>query len=46
MELDEILDASIQVGYELLRNGAEIYRVEQSIMYVCGAYGYRKAGFG
>lgn len=42
MELDEILDASIQVGYELLRNGAEIYRVEQSIMYVCGAYGVKE----
>lgn len=42
MELDEILDASIQVGYELLRNGAEIYRVEQSIMYICGAYGVKE----
>lgn len=38
MELDEVLDASIQLGYELLRNGAEVYRVEQSIMYICKAY--------
>lgn len=42
MELDEILDASIQVGYQLLYNGAEIYRVEQSIMYICGAYGIKE----
>lgn len=42
MELDEILDASIQVGYELLRNGAEIYRVEQSIRYICEAYGTKE----
>lgn len=42
MELDEVLDASIQVGYELLQNGAEIYRVEQSIMYICGAYGVKE----
>lgn len=42
MELDEVLDASIQVGYELLKNGAEIYRVEQSIMYICGAFGVKE----
>ena len=38
MELREIMDISIQVGYELMRNGAEVYRVEQSIDYICRTY--------
>ena len=39
MELQEILDCAIQVGYELSTSGAEIYRVEQSIFFICEAYG-------
>ncbi len=39
MELEEIVDIAIEVGYGLLYNGAEIYRVEQSITYICKAYG-------
>lgn len=39
MNLKEILEASITVGYYLLCNGADIYRVEQSIDYICQAYG-------
>ena len=42
MKLEEILDVSIQVAYELLKNGAEIYRVEQSIRYICEAYGVKE----
>ena len=42
MELEEVLDTAIQVGYGLLRNGAEIYRVEQSITYICEAYGMKE----
>ncbi len=42
MELEEVLDAAIQVGYGLLHNGAEIYRVEQTIVYICQAYGVKE----
>ena len=42
MNLEEILDASILVGYYLLCNGADIYRVEQSIDYICDAYGVKE----
>ena len=42
MELEEVLDTAIQVGYGLLHNGAEIYRVEQSIIYICEAYGMKE----
>ncbi len=39
MKLNEVLDTSLLVGYHLLCNGADVYRVEQSIDYVCKAYG-------
>lgn len=42
MELEEVLDTAIEVGYGLLHNGAEIYRVEQSIIYICEAYGVKE----
>lgn len=35
----EIISAATDVGFALLRYGAEIYRVEQSVMYICKAYG-------
>lgn len=38
MNLEEILDASTLVAYHLLLNGADVYRVEQSINYICEAY--------
>lgn len=38
MKLEEILDASILIGYHLLCNGADVCRVEQSINYICEAY--------
>ncbi len=34
-----ILDAAIYIGKRLLENGAEIHRVEQTIEYICNAYG-------
>ena len=37
--LKEIMDTAISVGYHLMKNGAEVYRVEQSITYICRAYG-------
>lgn len=42
MKLEKVLDTAILVGYHLLKNGAEIYRVEQSIVYICEAYGMRE----
>ena len=42
VKLEEVLDTAILVGYNLLRNGAEIYRVEQSIVYICTAYGMQE----
>lgn len=42
MKLEEILDVSILVAYHLLCNGADVYRVEQSIDYICDAYGVKE----
>lgn len=36
---NELLDMSITLGYQLLENGAEIYRVEESIARILLAYG-------
>lgn len=38
MELHEILDTVIEISYNLLCNGAEVFRVEESIQYICRAY--------
>ena len=39
MTIEEILNASVTVGYHLLISGAEVSRVEQSMQYICKAYG-------
>lgn len=39
MTLEEILNVSVTVGYRLLTSGAEVSRVEQSMQYICRAYG-------
>lgn len=36
---EEILDVAMQIGVNLLECGAEIRRVEQTITYICEAYG-------
>ena len=36
---EEILDVAMQIGVNLLACGAEIRRVEQTITYICEAYG-------
>lgn len=36
---NEILDVAMEIGMNLLRCGAEIKRVEQTITYICKAYG-------
>ena len=40
MEMKEILAASTTLGYDILRHGAETYRVEECITRICRAYGY------
>lgn len=40
MELYRLLNSATEIGYEMLRHGAEIYRVEDSIRLILRAYGY------
>lgn len=40
MKLREVLDIALEAGEILLRNGAETYRVEESITRICNAYGH------
>lgn len=40
MKLREVLDIALEAGEILLRNGAETYRVEESITRICSAYGH------
>lgn len=42
---EEVLDIATQAGDLLLRNGAETYRVEESIARICAAYGYLSEPF-
>lgn len=39
MTSNELIDISVDIGAALLENGAEIYRVEESIARICYAYG-------
>ena len=39
MNYDSLLNAATEIGYHLLYNGAEIYRVEESIQHIFKAYG-------
>jgi len=36
----EILSVATDIGYDLLKYGAEVYRVEETISRICAAYGY------
>lgn len=38
METQKILNIALRIGTDLLKSGAEIYRVEQSITFICQAY--------
>ena len=40
---DQLLNFSCELGRQLLQNGAEIYRVEDSIQRLLTAYGYARA---
>lgn len=43
MNYDELLNLSTEIGWRLLENGGEIYRVEESIQRILEAYGIRGA---
>lgn len=36
----EILSTATNIGFDLLKYGAEVYRVEETISRICSAYGY------
>lgn len=42
-KINQLLNAAVDVGYMLLANGAEIYRVEESIQRILYAYGVKNA---
>lgn len=44
MDYDALLNTSTQIGYMLLANGAEIYRVEESMNRILHAYGAADCG--
>ena len=39
MDYDKLLTLTGELGYRLMMSGAEIYRVEESVRYLLGAYG-------
>ncbi len=38
----EVIKAATEVGFALLQNGAEVSRVEQSVTFICKAYGIKE----
>ncbi len=40
----DILDSINQIGYLLLKHGAEIYRVEESLKRMCEGFGFKIYG--
>lgn len=40
IEMREVIKVAVEAGEILLRNGAETYRVEESITKICNGYGY------
>lgn len=45
MDQEKILDIAVQAGSKLLRFGAEIYRVEDTILRICNSYGLNCEAF-
>ncbi len=39
MDYDALLDLALEIGCRLLENGAETYRVEESVLHILDAYG-------
>ena len=42
-ETEQLLDLCCEMGRQLIRNGAEIYRVEESARRILEAYGHKEA---
>lgn len=42
MERKDIISSATDIGYYMLKYGAEIFRVEQSIEFICRAYGVKE----
>ena len=40
MNNDQLLEITTEIGWKLLKSGAEIYRVEESIRRMLAAYGF------
>lgn len=43
MDFNELINVAVDVGYYILENGAEIYRVEESVQRIIHAYGVQEA---
>lgn len=43
MNNDQLLEITTEIGWKLLKSGAEIYRVEESIRRMLAAYGFPEA---
>lgn len=39
MDRKKVVQTALDIGYCMLQSGAEIYRVEESVTYICRAYG-------
>ena len=42
-EIGEIIDIACRAGKIILENGGEIYRVEDTMQFVCRAFGMKNA---
>ena len=45
MDYDALLDLGTELGYKLVLSGAEIYRVEESVLRLLTAYGLQPQVF-
>lgn len=43
MTQEQVVNIATEISYLMLKNGAEIYRVEQCVRFIANAYGYRDA---
>ncbi len=43
MTQEQVVNISTEISYQMLKNGAEIYRVEQCVRYISRAYGFPDA---
>lgn len=41
MRIKQLLDIAMQAGEILIKSGAEVYRVEETVARICGAYGIK-----